>query len=149
MGAQDTKTPLPEPLQSVKTAMQRKHGLRYDAEWLRVVTAKTEEAAAQSGDSGGTLAVKPEWKDVFELRAFSESMLGAMFRAAPWPEEVTETKIELPRPDGTGEEGTFTLSRFATAVHMAPLGEGEGLRSAVLVSTNGKMRSGRVETMHV
>ncbi|KAB5575287.1 alpha/beta hydrolase fold-domain-containing protein [Coniochaeta sp. 2T2.1] len=109
--------------------MQQKHGLRYDAEWLRVVTAKADEAAAQSGDAG-TLAVKPEWEDVFELRAFSESMLGAMFRAAPYPEEVTETKIELARPDGTGEGGTFTLSRFATAEQRGELREGEGLRSA-------------------
>jgi hypothetical protein len=114
---------LPEPLEEAKTAMQKKHGLRYDAEWLSVASANVPPE--------GTLPVKSEWKDVFELRAFTESFLGTLFRLAPYPEQVEETKVELDSPDGTHK---FTLSRFATAEQRAPPKEGEPLRSAVLVS---------------
>ncbi len=113
---------LPEQLGSAKTALQKKHGLRYDAEWRRVASTNVPPE--------GTLPVKSEWKDVFELRAFTESFLGAFFKLAPYPEQVQETKVELDSPDGTHK---FTVSRFATAEQRAPPREGQLLRSAVLV----------------
>jgi hypothetical protein len=116
------ETPLPERLESAKAALQKKHGLRYDPEWLQIVSAHAQPEGTPE---------KTEWKDVFELRAFTQSLLGGMFRLAPYPEEVTETKVELDSPDGSHK---FTVTRFATAEQRAPPKEGEPLRSAVLVS---------------
>lgn len=128
-GPQDTN--LPEPLESARRALQKKHGLRYDAEWLRIASANTPPE--------GTPPVKSEWKDVFELRAFTESLLAAIFRLPAYPEQVLETKVELDSysPDGSGSSRKFTVSRFATAEQRAPPKEGEPLRSAVLVSRVG------------
>lgn len=115
-------TAIPEPQASAKTALQTKHGLRYDAEWLRTASANVPPE--------GTTPVKSEWKDVFELRAFTESILDAFFKLAPYPEQVEETKFELASPDTTRK---VTVSRFATAEQRAPPQDGEPLRSAVLV----------------
>jgi hypothetical protein len=119
-GPQDN--PVSKPPESAKTALQKKHGFRYDAEWLRALSG----AAALEG-----APVRKEWKDVFELRSFTETLLGAVFRIQPYPEQVEETKFELDSPDGTHK---FTVSQFATAEQRAPLKEGEPLRPAVLVS---------------
>ncbi|OIW26510.1 hypothetical protein CONLIGDRAFT_634774 [Coniochaeta ligniaria NRRL 30616] len=125
-GPQDSA--LPGPLEAAKTALQKKHGLRYDAEWLKI--------ASQAVPPEGTVPAKKEWKDVFELRAFTESLLGALFKIPPYPEQVQETKVELDSPDGTH---SFTVSRFATAEQRAPPKEGEPLRSAVLNIHGGGM----------
>ncbi|KAH8903243.1 hypothetical protein BR93DRAFT_918506 [Coniochaeta sp. PMI_546] len=106
-GPQDSA--LPEPLESAKTALQKKHGLRYDAEWLRIASANVAPE--------GTLPLKSKWKDVFELRAFTESLLGALFRLAPYPEQVEETKVELDSPDGTHK---FTVIKIPETRQLTP-----------------------------
>jgi hypothetical protein len=100
----------------------KKHGLRYDPDWMKIATQ-----AASEGD----MPVPDKWADVYELRNFTETILGTIFRLAPYPEEVEETKTEFDSPDGTHK---FTVSRFATAEQRAPVKEGEPLRPAVLAS---------------
>lgn len=100
----------------------QKHGMRYDPDWFKI-----SSQAASIGD----LPVKEEWKDVYELRDFTEKLLHTTFRLAPYPDEVEESKTEFDSPDGTHK---FTVSRFATAEQRAPPKERESLRAAVLVS---------------
>lgn len=115
-----SQTPASDKIEAAKMAIF-KHNLRYDTEWLRIAT--------QAG--GGDAEVPTQWNNVLELRAFTENILGTIFRMAPSPKQVEETKTSFDSPDGTHQ---FTVSRFATAKQRAPPKEGEPLRPAVLVS---------------
>jgi hypothetical protein len=121
---------LQEKIESGKEAVA-KHGLRYDAEWLKIVSSNPLLE--------GAAAVKEAPKNVFEMRQSAEAMLGFLFRSTPTPQGVEETKTEFESPDGTHK---FTVSRFATAEHRAPPKEGEPLRPAILVSKRVARRHG-------
>ncbi|KAL0939627.1 arylesterase monooxygenase [Colletotrichum truncatum] len=72
--------------------------LRYDPEYLAVISAR---------DGGEGPA---PFKDVWELRAWSEPMMRTVLRAQPTPEHVLETKIPFKSHDGQ-EVNVF---RYAT-----------------------------------
>lgn len=105
-------------------------GLRFDPAWQKLITQSN-------------MPPTPYHEDVFGIRAWSEPLLFQIFRMAPYPAEVEETKTEHDGPDGTFK---FTVSRFATAAHRAPLGDGEPARPAVLYLHGGGMISCTVET---
>ncbi|KAK1975920.1 Alpha/Beta hydrolase protein [Colletotrichum cereale] len=72
--------------------------LQYDPEYEAAVAATNRGPAP------------PPFKDVFELRKFTNSMLHAVLRAQPTPEDVLETRISFASHDGA-EVGLY---RFAT-----------------------------------
>ncbi|KAK2728499.1 arylesterase monooxygenase [Colletotrichum kahawae] len=84
--------------------------LRFDPEYLAVVSAR----------DGGGEGPAP-FKDVYELRAWSEPMLRSVLKAQPWPETVLETRIPFKSHDGQN----IDLVRFATQ-EMADASEPQG-----------------------
>lgn len=64
------------------------HGLRFDAEYLAVVSTQ------RRGSPG------PPNKDVWELRSGAENALRAQFQAVPMPKRITSTKIVFKGRDG-------------------------------------------------
>ncbi|KAF5500457.1 Carboxylesterase NlhH [Colletotrichum siamense] len=87
-----------------------KNALRFDPEYLAVVSAR---------DAGGEGPAP--FKDVHELRAWSEPTLRSVLKAQPWPENVLETRIPFKSHDGQD----IDLVRFATQ-EMADAPEPQG-----------------------
>lgn len=79
----------------------------------------------------------PASRSVLEIRARSDPILAALFRALPYPPDVQETKFEVESLDGT----RFDFVRFATAEQAA---SAEPL-PAVVMTHGGGLVSGSVE----
>jgi acetyl esterase/lipase len=100
--------------------------IRYDAEYWAAV-------APFSGQP------QPTFKNVWELRQFTEQLLRVVFRMTPAPETVSEKKFVFKSHDGV----KIGLHRFATAEVLAASGRKPG--PAVLYMHGGGMVSGTVE----
>jgi acetyl esterase/lipase len=71
--------------------------LRYDPEYWAAIAPFADQK-------------QPTFKNVWELREFTQNLLGTMFRLAPGPENVQEKKITFKSHDGI----KLGLHRFAT-----------------------------------
>lgn len=115
-------------MESGNIAVNLASSLRFDPGWLKLI--------AQSN-----MPPAPELNDVLSVREYTEKILATVFKLAPYPTDVTETKTELDSPDGTHK---FTVSRFATAAHRSPA-PGEAPQAAVLYLHGGGMIACTVE----
>lgn len=81
----------------------------------------------------------PLHKTVYDLRDHTNTSVSAILKAVPFPTSVTQTKLSVPRPDGT----TLHITRFTPEAAAARAGP----QPAVLDIYPGGMVAGSVEMM--